>query len=58
MAKKKKSASGSLAKAAGAMGEVGGPARAKVLSPAKRSAIAREGGIARQKGKTPKKGKK
>lgn len=38
---------GSLSKAAGKMGEAGGPARAAVLPPARRAAIAREGGLAR-----------
>jgi hypothetical protein len=37
---------GSLATAAGKLGEAGGPARAKALSPSRRAAIARLGALA------------
>ncbi len=50
MAEHKKKSAGNLSKAAGQMGKAGGPARAKVLTSARRKEIAQSGGIAKAKG--------
>ncbi len=57
MAEHTKKGSGTLAKAAGTMGKSGGPARAKVLSRSKRSAIAREGAYAKNRGTAHQRGR-
>ena len=50
MAENKKKGESSVSKAAGQLGKVGGPARARVLTATRRKEIAAEGGRARSRG--------